>query len=402
MNKEIINLGLETYRWYGPNIGGVEKTALMLANNLANNGHNISIFTEKNDKNFNGNQSIIEAKEGDLKKISVYYHQNMDEVVGNIERQIQEGKIDIVEIEGFFGIKEDISLMKRILNLKAPLVWVSHNVSLLNKRHRYDEPGFVFSKAFTDKVDAFVCVSSLLGQHAREFGFPNEKIKVIYNPINTEIFHSVSSSEKTNIRNKLGLPLDKKIILYNGRVALDKGSDFLMRAWQEASCDLQDHHLVIVGDVSKGDESMAELFAKFKASSGGNVTFSDGFIRDEQTIANYYQAADIFLLPSPSEGMSGSMIEAMACELPCVVSEKARAESGSGELLDDGYNGTTFKELTPNSFVAAIKEVKNSMGRASLFKFKSMGFEIQDSFKKRVDLYSELVHGKPYSVAMVA
>jgi len=403
MNTENLKFGIETYNWYVPrNLGGVEKSTYRLANFLSADGNEVRVFTGANFMDFQDGKEKITQTEGKIGRFEVNYHMDMNGIVSSIEELVKNGELDILEIQGFFGIGQDAQIMKRILNLNIPLVWVSVNAYLVEKRERYSDDGFNFPEKFVEKVDAIICKSKVLAEHAREFGFPEEKIHVIYNPIDTENYHAVDAKTKRDLRTELGLPQDKKVVLYLGRVAADKGSDFWIDNWEELVRQHPEYHLAICGDVAPGD-ALQGKFEDFKKRtvSGGTASFSEGFVSNEVLLAKYYQTSDIFFLASPTEGLSSSLLEAMACELPCVVSQNAQEFSGVNDLIIPGFNGATFKSYTVEGLVEALNSTNSEMGKNGHFKFQSMGVGIKEIFAQRKKLYKDLVMGKKYSVAMV-
>ncbi len=394
---------MESWNWHNEkNVGGVERYGLRLADNLVSRGIQTSIYTGPN---------YLDLPDGKICKIEggnvsypVFYHKDASHMLNSLEEDAISQKINLIELEGFYGIRSNHNIMERVLGLDVPLIFTSHNSGLLNKKNLYRELCIDFAKIFTDRVDAIICVSSKLGEDAIEFGFSPEKVHVIYNPIDEQVFHPVSETEKIALRKELGLPLDKKIIMYAGRISPEKGSEFLLRSWNEVHDAIPNSHLLVAGGIAPSTEKpLQDLFAQFKIDCQNDQTasFTDGFIKDEAKLAKYYQACDIFILPSPAEGLGNVLLEAMLCGKPCIISEIARASSGAGDLVTSGFNGTTFKDYTPEALITAIREIKNNMGTCGLIKAKNMGVGISSVTDEHIKLYQELVHGKPFSVAMI-
>lgn len=79
-------------------------------------------------------------------------------------------------------------------------------------------------------------------------------------------------------------------------------------------------------------------------------------------ICDLLNMADLFLFPSKREGLSLSLMEAMACELPCIVS----AIRGNTDLIDDGKGGYLCAPTDVDAFADSIKKVLNSNQRADM------------------------------------
>ena len=132
--------------------------------------------------------------------------------------------------------------------------------------------------------------------------------RVIPNGIDSTAF---TPGHKTTARQQFGLPLDKVLIGTAGRLETVKGQRFLI----EAMTALPDHvHLVLAGD---GTEA-TELRQRTKARS---LSHRVHFMGRVDRMPLFYQALDLFCLPSLHEGFPLSPLEAQACGLPCVLSD---------------------------------------------------------------------------------
>ena len=155
-------------------------------------------------------------------------------------------------------------------------------------------------------------------KNASRFLFHHEDAKIVHNGIETKKF-VFSQPIRNNMREKLQLH-DKFVIGHVGRFSPVKNHFFLVDVFYELHKKINNAILLLVGDDSHEldyDGYVSEI--KRKISEYGlseNVIFT-GF--DEDT-SKYYQAMDVFCLPSISEGLSLCTLEAQASDLPCVVS----------------------------------------------------------------------------------
>ena len=147
-----------------------------------------------------------------------------------------------------------------------------------------------------------------------------QKITSIPNPIDTRIY---KKGNKQEARQRLGLPLDKKLILFaSQRVTNEnKGMSYLIEACRQLS-DLCE--VVILG--GHAEDVVDQLPMKAHPL---------GYVNDEQRIVDVYNAADVFVLPSLSENLPNTIMEAMACGVPCV----AFRVGGIPEEIDHLKNG---------------------------------------------------------------
>jgi glycosyltransferase involved in cell wall biosynthesis len=128
--------------------------------------------------------------------------------------------------------------------------------------------------------------------------------------------------DRAAARSRVGLPPDGKVLLFLGRFAGYKGLGDLLAAWPEVARD--GWTLLLVGE-----EAEDEPF--------GPLPDLPGLLVHPWTTApaDYLAAADVFVLPSHSEGMSNALLEAMACGRAVVTSDTGAAT----EMVEDGVSG---------------------------------------------------------------
>ena len=168
----------------------------------------------------------------------------------------------------------------------------------------------------------FVACSHWLESEAKRSALlSGQKITSIPNPIDTRIY---KKGDKQEARQRLGLPLDKKLILFaSQRVTnVNKGMDYLIEACRQLQ--ISDAAVVILGGHAEEVVSQLSLEA-----------YPLGYVNDEQRIVDVYHAADVFVLPSLSENLPNTIMEAMACGVPCV----GFKVGGIPEEIDHRRNG---------------------------------------------------------------
>ncbi len=165
-------------------------------------------------------------------------------------------------------------------------------------------------------------VAKDLGNHIK-----NHPITVIKNGINTEHF---VPGNKVFARQYFGLPMDRKIIGCSGRMEIVKGQHFLLEALNLLSDDI---HLAIAGSGSQ------ESNLKYQARSL-NIENRVHFLGHLDNMSSFYQALDVFCLPSLNEGFPLSPLEAQSCGIRTVVTNVG----GSIETVCPHTGDTVEKE----------------------------------------------------------
>lgn len=159
------------------------------------------------------------------------------------------------------------------------------------------------------RASRVVAVSRPLAEQAIELGVAPERVDVVPNGIDREVFRPRDRSEA---RAALGLELgDQKVVLYVGHLSEEKGAFDLVRAWQLRSSDLHGARLIFVGDGAGADACRA-----LASDLGVRAEFVGA--QPHETIPRWLAAADLLCLPSWNEGMPNVVVEALACGRPVV------------------------------------------------------------------------------------
>ncbi len=175
-----------------------------------------------------------------------------------------------------------------------------------------------------------------------EIGISPQRVRLIYNGVDTTRF-CPSPQARESMRRNLQIPPDVVVIGIVARLARIKNHEILIRAYAKLhAAPGKKTRLVIVGD---GPERAAleEMSRQFGISA--DVSFL-GERRDTPELLN---AFDIYILPSLSEGMNLTLLEAMGAGLPVVASRVG----GNVEIVEDGNTGYLF----PSGNVDALSEL---------------------------------------------
>lgn len=187
-------------------------------------------------------------------------------------------------------------------------------------RHR--RGGRARIRRLKQNVDIFLAISREIEAELAGEGIDPARCRFLPNGVDTHIYQPATQQAKKEIREALGLP-DGFICLYSGRLAPEKGLDVLLNAWNRISARHPQAHLLLLGSGPRE--------AALREMAGERVIFG-GYVPDP---CLFYQACDLFVLPSLTEGLSNAMLEAMACGLPLVATRVGAAE----ELNPEGENG---------------------------------------------------------------
>lgn len=158
------------------------------------------------------------------------------------------------------------------------------------------------------RMDCVVACSETVRRSAPRHLQP--KVRVVRNCVDTSLFALPTPREKSTLRRELGLPLDQKVLVFVGRLVRVKDVETTIRGFLASNLD-SSALLLIIGDGS--ERTRCEMAAR----KSPKVKFL-GFC---SKVPKYLQAADVYVSSSMLEGLPLSVIEALACGLPCVLSD---------------------------------------------------------------------------------
>ncbi len=228
-------------------------------------------------------------------------------------------------------------------------------------------------------VDCLVAISEKTKSAMALYDFyPEKRIKVIHNGI--EYKPNCLKSDAESMRVDFGLDANCRIVGTAARLEDIKNIPMMLRAFREVLEVYPDVYLVIAGDGSKSQE-LKELSERLTISK--RVRFL-GLRNDLQ---NIYPLFDIFLLSSFTEGISVSLLEAMSCSLPAVVTDVG----GNSEVVIEGVTGYLVPSDDDSSMAARILDLLNNQEQAISFGKNGQGRAQDDfSFDGMMDAYMKI------------
>jgi glycosyltransferase involved in cell wall biosynthesis len=174
------------------------------------------------------------------------------------------------------------------------------------------------------------------------YGFPARKTITVHNGISTSAF--VPSKENAaTVRDRLGIAAEDFVLVCAARLAPEKRVDILIQAVSRVARQGLSCRCIVVGDGPLKEKLMQQ------ANSQGlwGYVYFEGFQED---VRPYLQAGSAFILTSRTEGLPLSVLEAMACGLPCIVTNVG----GNAEAVKDQVVGLV---IPPGSVEAAADAI---------------------------------------------
>jgi alpha-1,6-mannosyltransferase len=184
-----------------------------------------------------------------------------------------------------------------------------------------------------------------------EWGVRN--VRTVRLGVNTDIFKPIPDDGKAT-RASLGIARQQELLLYVGRLAREKNTQTLFRAFELLQRRRpSEFHLLIIGD----GPQRKELRRLQSRSCGKDVSWIQ-YCTDSADLARYYRAADLFVHPGVQETFGLVAIESQACGTPVVGirgsymdqlichDQESWARANSAEALADAIEGASTKKLS--------------------------------------------------------
>ena len=193
---------------------------------------------------------------------------------------------------------------------------------------------------------SYVACSQWLADEARKSALlEGQLITNIPNPIDTRVFRPV---DKQQCRQHLSLPVDRRVILFVSQRVTDprKGMSYFVdaiRLLAEQHPEMRQNTVVaILGGHAEDVASQLALPA-----------YPLGYVSNTQRIVEVYSAADVFVLPSLEDNLPNTLMESMACGVPCV----GFKVGGIPEMIDHEQNGYVAQFQQTDDLAAGIRYV---------------------------------------------
>lgn len=271
--------------------------------------------------------------------IGKFASQYLSTMQNRLAEILREDGINLIYAQEYAsGRFERLALTAKQLNI--PIIAAYHGGSI----HKWIMP----IKKHTLHQAAFLTTLNEDEQQSMVKHFPHlaERIKLVPNFVNSAIFYR---RDKAAARRALGLDPDTKYMITVGRLfEHQKGHSLLVEAAEQLK-KIPKLKILIAGS-GPDEQSLRELIQQ-KGLEERVVLL--GSIRNKDTLANYYNASDIFVLPSRYEGLPLVILEASACGLPTV----AFNVMGVRGLVRNGVNGLLVENLDPKGLAAALFEL---------------------------------------------
>lgn len=237
-------------------------------------------------------------------------------------------------------------MISRLMGLRSTGVYHSDFTLQMDEIVDVDSlPGALatFMNWFYSKVDAVAVPNEVYKNVVVDYGHDENKVVFLRKGIETKEFNP-KAGDKKRLKKKFGVKNGVNL-LFTGRISPDKGVDLLVEIFDEVAKEFDDANLLIVGD-GPYLEKLRE-----KCSSNERIYLPGGLKWED--MPPVYAASDLFIFPSETDTFGMSVLEAQACGLPCLVSDKG----GPQEIIIEGETGFVLSRKEPRKWIDKTLEL---------------------------------------------
>jgi len=265
--------------------------------------------------------------------------------------------------------------------MRKPVFITSHGMDINNFENNY-----FFKKLITfslNNCNKAIAVSEDLAKKMGSLGIDQKNIMVLRNAVDTDRFKPIKNKD---LRKYYKIKDNNILILFVGYLDAFKGIFELIDAFYEVNKNKDNIKLMVIGEGPKENElkkKVSKLDLEKSVIFTGNINPND--------MPPYYQNADIFVLPSYTEGLPLVLIEAMACGLPVVVSNVG----GIPEIIEDCKNGflippKNVKELSEKlGIIIKDNDLKRDFSKRSVEIIYESSLNIENKINELIRIYED-------------
>src|ERR1700722_1328491 len=320
-------------------LGGGERIVLKLADLLPKYGYRVSILTFSADPASAG----LQSPPCSVYLLPLQRTYDLTAMRGSLELRkfLKEQKIRIVQT--FFESSDLWAGFVTKAMSSAKLIWSRRDMGILRTGKHH-----AAYRLMARAPDRVVAVSEQVRRHCIEVdGIKPSRVQTIYNGLDLADWSSISEAAKH---------AGEVLVATVGNIRRVKGHDVFIRAAASVAAQFRKVTFSIAGDVLEPDY-FAELQALVRDLNLPDRFRFAGGVKD---LREHLATADVFVLPSRSEGFSNAIVEAMAASLPVV----ATNVGGNAEAVQDGVSGVIVPPEDSGALAAAIVHLLSNPAKA--------------------------------------
>jgi glycosyltransferase involved in cell wall biosynthesis len=232
-----------------------------------------------------------------------------------------------------------------------------HRFDLLMTKKDLRPPLSILTQKAVRSADKIIAICKQVEIELIDNGIKSDRIVSIPNGV--MLGNETNNQKRSKIRKKLSLPENKIIILRIGTLSNKKGIPVLLDAFEEVLKKCPNTYLLSVGG-----NYIPQALTEYQQTYPENVCF----LLNQTDVIPFYQASDIFVLPSLTEGLSNALLEAQSVGLPAVVT----SVGGNTDVIKHGINGLVVEPGNKAQLSRALIDLVISKEKRKLLSQKTL------------------------------
>ena len=327
--------------------GGAQRQLVTLAKGLKRLGHQVTVVTFYPGEPFEN--ELIDARIG-VRSLGKRGRWDLARSTVRLLSIVRHERPQI--LHGYLGTANLLTIVPRLLSRPLKLIWgVRASDMNLNYYDWLVKLSFLFECTLSAFADLIIANSQSGRDYYIKHGFPSNKIVVIHNGIDINRFKP-DSEERKRVRDEWGIPEGIKLIGNVARLDPIKDHFTFLNAALLLAQGRRDVRFVCIGD---GSTEYREQLLDYANRSGLEGIVS--WVGSRTDMPAVYNALDVVVSSSMSEGFPNVLGEAMACGVPCVATN-----AGDSALILSTISGTVVPIKDSRALADGITRILESGG----------------------------------------
>ncbi|QFF98724.1 N-acetyl-alpha-D-glucosaminyl L-malate synthase BshA [Psychrobacillus glaciei] len=314
-----LKIGITCY----PTVGGSGVIATELGKMLAEKGHDIHFITSSMPFRLNKMYPNITYHQVEVNSYSVFQYAPYDIALANkMAEVIEDEGLDVLHVHYAIPHAVCAILAKDMAKSDIGIVTTLHGTDITVLGDDSSLSGAI--RYGIEKSDIVTAVSDSLVSQTVELIAPKKEIETIYNFVDEEEY---SKKDVGNLKELLGIRPDEKVIIHVSNFRKVKHVPDVVKSFELIRQEIP-AKLLLVGDGPEKHPVMEYV-------KGKSIEKDVLFLGKQDNLSELYSISDLMLLLSQKESFGLVLLEAMACEVPCIGTNVG----GIPEVISHGENG---------------------------------------------------------------
>ncbi|KQL35702.1 MULTISPECIES: N-acetyl-alpha-D-glucosaminyl L-malate synthase BshA [Bacillaceae] len=314
-----LKIGITCY----PTVGGSGVIATELGKLLAEKGHDIHFITSSMPFRLNRMYPNITFHQVDVNSYSVFQYAPYDIALANkMAEVIEDEGLDVLHVHYAIPHAVCAILARDMADSDIGIVTTLHGTDITVLGEDSSLSGAI--RYGIEKSDVVTAVSDSLVSQTLELISPKKEIETVYNFVDENEY---TKKEDRNLKELLGIREDEKVIIHVSNFRKVKRVQDVVKSFELIRNEIPTK-LLLVGDGPEKHPIMEYV-------KGKSIENDILFLGKQDNLSELYSISDLMLLLSQKESFGLVLLEAMACQVPCIGTKIG----GIPEVISHGENG---------------------------------------------------------------